>query len=95
MTNTETIAANSNTKATTPRHIWMAQVFALAQVSMDDAEAHCTRSRLNRWFNAGEPVWMAAESLRLMVTNGQREERVEREMNYLNGKMKVSDGRHG
>jgi len=84
------IAAHSNTRETTPRHIWMAQVFELADVSMDDMERYCTRERLNRWCSAGEPVWMAANSLRQMVEGGKRHERIERETNYLAGKMKVN-----
>lgn len=92
MFDTNTIAMNSNTSETTPCHIWMAQVFALAQVSMDDAEAFCGRARIGGWYSAGEPVWMAADSLKVFVRDGKRHERNDREVSFLAGKMKVNHG---
>jgi hypothetical protein len=89
MLTADTIAKNSNTRATTPRLIWIDQVIALAGVQVEEMERFCSRRRINRWFLAGEPVWMAADSLRLMVVNGKREERADRETNYLAGKLKV------
>lgn len=89
MTNTKTIAANANTGDTTPRHIWMHQVFTLANVSVKDAVKFCGRARLNLWHSSGEPVWMAADGLRIAIENGKRDERNNREVSYLAGKMKV------
>lgn len=90
MVTSDIIAAHGNTCETTPRHIWMHAVFELAGASMDDMETFCTRARLNRWYRAGEPVWMAADSLAKFVADGKRHERIDREVNYLAGKMKVS-----
>lgn len=87
----DTRRLNSNTCETTPCHIWMSQVIDLARVSSADVEQFCGRDRLGRWFSAGEPVWMAAESLRFMVETAKRESKAERETNYLAGKMKVLD----
>ncbi len=84
------IAAHSNTCATTPRHIWMHQVVTLADVSHEDMETYCTRERMNRAYSLGEPVYMAANTLKHFVANGKRHARVERETNYLAGKMKVT-----
>lgn len=89
MLTTQVIAENSNTRETTPRHIWMHSVFTVAQVSMVDVEAYCGRARLNRWYDAGEPVWMAADSLRSFVNDGKRHDRNDREVAFLAGKMKV------
>lgn len=61
-----------------------------AQVSMEDAEAFCGRARIGSWYSAGEPVWMAADSLKSFVRDGKRHERIDREVAYLAGKMKVS-----
>jgi hypothetical protein len=86
------IAEHGNTRETTPRHIWMHEVITLASVSIDDMERYFTRARLNRAYYAGEPVWMAADAVSQFVCTGKREDRIEREVNYLAGKMKVSDG---
>jgi len=84
------IAANSNTRETTPSHIWTSQVLQLADVSFEDMANYFTRERLSRAYSAGEPVWMAADALRVFVRDGKRHERIEREANYLAGKMKVN-----
>lgn len=90
MLTADTIAANSNTRETTPYHIWSSQVLDLANVSFVDMERLFTRERLSRAYSAGEPVWMAADALKSFVRDAKRHERVEREVNYLAGKMKVS-----
>ncbi len=90
MITADTIAKHGNTCVTTPRHIWLSQVVQLAEVSWRDMLCYCGLDRLSRWGSAGEPVWMAADSLRKFVVDGRRLERIERESNYLAGKMKVS-----
>lgn len=65
-------AVHTGTCSTTPAHIWVATVVELAGVSVEQMETHCTRARLHRWYAAGEPTWMAAESLRTMVSLGER-----------------------
>lgn len=80
---------NTSTSATTHCNIWMHEVITTAGVGVEDMERFCGRERVMRWFKAGEPVWMAADSLRHMVVTGKRYERADREVNYLNGKMKV------
>jgi hypothetical protein len=79
----ETIALNSNTRETTPFHIWITQVFDLAKVSREDAGQYCGHDRINRWANDNMPVWMAASSLRKFVADGKRHERYEREADGL------------
>jgi hypothetical protein len=58
-------AANA-TKATMPCHIWMHEVEAAAiaaGVSGDWLRESEQRARMNRYQSAGEPVWMAADSM--------------------------------
>jgi hypothetical protein len=81
---------HTGTKDTMPMHQWVSSVIEAAGVSVDDAERLVTRERLHLWFRTGEPVWMAADSARHMVSIGKRHERAEREVNYLYDKMKVS-----
>lgn len=85
------IANNSNTCETTPRHIWLSQVLQLAEVSWVDMLRYCGLERLSRWGSAGEPVWMAADSLRKFVANGVREERADRETKFLAKQVKVGN----
>lgn len=90
MSNEKRMKLNANTLATTPRHIWMSQVFALALVTRKDANKYCTRERINRWASDFMPVWMAADSLRAFVEGGKRAELEHQETNYLASKMKVN-----
>lgn len=71
--------SNTSTSATTPAHIWVHEVVTLAA---------CGRDRVLMWYDAGEPVWMAADSLRHFVKSGKTHARAEREINYLDGKIK-------
>lgn len=90
MLTADTIAMHSNTRATTPWTIWSSQVLELARVSCEDMEQYFTRERLSRAYSMGEAVWMAADAVAFLVTNGKREDRNEREANYLAGKMRVT-----
>jgi len=53
------MAQHDNTKETTPYTIWLDSVLGLAAASVADMEKYATRERLVRWYQAGEPVWMA------------------------------------
>lgn len=60
------------TNETTPRHIWMSEVESEALRLSPGCDAELfrdvdVRCKLNRWYDAGEPVWMAASGLRDMV----------------------------
>lgn len=80
--------SNTSTSATTPAHIWVHEVVTLAAVSVEEMESYCGRDRVLMWYDAGEPVWMAADSLRHFVKSGKTHARAEREINYLDGKIK-------
>lgn len=86
------IAEHSNTCETTPRHHWLSQVIQLADVSWDDMITYCTLERLSRWGSAGEPVWMAADSLRKLVHDGKREERANRELSFMRKALRAGKG---
>ncbi len=60
---------NNATNETCPIHIWMHESVVDAGVSVEQADAAVTRERLIRWYNAGEPVWMAAQSIKIMVND--------------------------
>ena len=53
------------TRESTPPHIWWSNVLDLAGVTHAQSLPH--RERVNRWYQAGEPAWMAADGLRLLV----------------------------
>ncbi len=59
------------TNETMPWHLWLDAVLGEAGTSVEDAAPH--RVRLRRSFQAGEPVWMAAEGLRFCVDRMRRE----------------------
>lgn len=54
------------TRDTTPWHIWHAAVIEIAGVSVDEARA-AARARIQSWYQAGEPAWMAADALLAFV----------------------------
>lgn len=85
MTNT----TNTSTKSTTPCIIWMHEVVTLAGVQVEQMEQYCGRDRLLRWYGDEMPVWMAADSLRSFVLIGSRNDRAEREVNFLASQLKV------
>jgi len=53
------------TRESTPLHIWWSNVLDLAGVTHAQSLTH--RAQVNRWYQAGEPAWMAADGLRLLV----------------------------
>lgn len=77
------------TKETASLRDWRSAVLEIAGVTEADVDRIVTRERLVRWFDAGEPVWMAADSLRQTVRDGLRHEKADREANYLYSKMAV------
>lgn len=68
-------------RETMPWHIWHHEVLCAAGISAKDAELH--RERLQRWYQAGEPVWMAADGLRQVAT------RVARELQHDDGRAAI------
>lgn len=57
------------TRESTPLHIWWSNVLDLAGVTHAQSLPH--RSQVNRWYQAGEPAWMAADGLRLLARKNQ------------------------
>lgn len=56
------------TKDTTPFHIWSHEVELAAIHAGADAEAvRAVRGKLRAWYNAGEPIWMAADGLKQLA----------------------------
>jgi hypothetical protein len=53
------------TRESTPLHIWWSNVLDLAGVTHAQSLPH--RAQVNRWYQAGEPAWMAADGLRLLA----------------------------
>ena len=68
---------NESTQETCPRHIWIHEMICAAGVTVEQTEPW--RSRLNLWYNTGEPVWMAADSLRFAVRQRAIADRAERD----------------
>lgn len=74
---------NTGTCETMSLTHWRSAVLEEAHVSEDDADQYATRERVTRWFNAGEPVWMAAESLRTCVKYARLAERADGDVVFL------------
>jgi hypothetical protein len=56
--------SGNGTKATMPLHIWMHSVELTAiRHGASVAGVESAHAKIVSWFNAGEPVWMAAGSL--------------------------------
>lgn len=53
------------TRESTPLHIWWSNVLDLAGVTHAQSLPH--RAQVNRWYQAGEPAWMAADGLRTLA----------------------------
>ena len=69
---------NNSTRATCPGHIWLHEVTLAAIALGADAEGcRAHKARVLGWGGAGEPVWMAAESLAFLVRQGAVEARLE------------------
>jgi hypothetical protein len=71
---------DEGTSDTVPRHIWTHEVELTAARAVPNADPKVfkrpeTRSMLMRWYNAGEPMWMAAESLAMMASDEATEKR--------------------
>lgn len=72
---------DTGTNDTMPKHHWMHNVITGAGVTVEWAEKH--HERLTRWFNEGEQVWIATDSLRTMAKYEAIDERAEKESNFL------------
>jgi hypothetical protein len=71
---------DEGTSDTVPRHIWTHEVELTAARAVPNADPKVfkrpeTRSMLMRWYNAGEPMWMAAESLAMLASDDATEKR--------------------
>lgn len=75
--------SNTGNSETMSCHQWVSAVVTSAGVSVDDMERYCTRERMHMMFNAGEPVWMAADALKHWVRNGKRSDRNDSEVDGL------------
>jgi hypothetical protein len=85
-------ARNESTFETCPKHIWKHEVVisAIAQgadgVLCDEIANTIVGSgqkRLSLWYHAGEPVWMAAETLATMAKQRAIHARADREVSHL------------
>jgi hypothetical protein len=85
-----TNASNTGTCETMPCHQWVSAVVDVAKVSVADMEAYCTRARMHMMFNAGEPVWMAADALKTWVRIGKRADRADSEVDGLRRAVRAS-----
>lgn len=71
---------DEGTGDTVPRHIWTHEVELTASRAVPGIDPKFfkkpeTRSRIMRWYNAGEPMWMAAESLAMIASDEATEKR--------------------
>lgn len=63
------------TSATTPRHLWMDTVTTAAialGIGPEWLRESQQRGRLNRYYSAGEPAWMAVDAIRQFWSGLQR-----------------------
>jgi hypothetical protein len=76
---------NTSTNETCPRHIWQHEVSTLAIRA--GADADIVRDLIKdvgvRWYNAGEPVWMAAHDIAVIAKRRKLEQRADREVAVL------------
>ena len=76
---------NTSTKVGCPLQIWKHEVQMAAIAQGADAEI-IRETEVNqmvvRWYGAGEPVWMAAESLAFVAKRRAAERRAEGEADY-------------
>ena len=73
---------NAATKDTTPWTIWFDAVVCAAKVGVHDIAPE-VRARMQRAYQAGEAVWMAADELTLRVRQGTLAHREGAEMRVL------------
>jgi hypothetical protein len=62
---------------TTPLHIWLHNLMMEAHASAEQLGPY--RERMVRAYNAGEPVWMAADELKLRLRQRAIEEQADAE----------------
>ncbi len=68
--------SGNGTKVTMPMHIWMHSVELTAiRHGASVAGVESAHGKLVAWFNAGEPVWMAAGSLLQLARGFDRAKR--------------------
>lgn len=76
---------NESRRNSCPLHIWKHEVCLAAIGKGADAEL-VRDAEINamvlRWYEAGEPVWMAAESLAFLVKQREKLKRAEAEADY-------------
>jgi hypothetical protein len=76
---------NTSTNETCPRHIWQHEVSTLAIRA--GADADIVRELIKdvgvRWYNAGEPVWMAAHDIAVIAKRRKVERSAVREVDAL------------
>jgi hypothetical protein len=79
------------TKTTVPFHIWKhnVQIAAIAQgapgelvMQLGDEITACGQPRLALWYNTGEPIWMAAQSLAFLAKGHALHARAESDLNF-------------
>lgn len=72
------------TKETMPRHIWIHEVTMAAIGAGAAAEGiQELKAKLIMWYEAGEPVWMAASGIAQMVKSRAVHVRAEKEASNL------------
>lgn len=65
------------TNETAPWHLWRYAVLAVSDATAADGRAHA--EKLTRWYQAGEPVWMAADGLRQLVRGARLAKQADRD----------------
>lgn len=82
---------DTGTNDTMPKHHWLHNVLAEAGVTAEQAKTEA--ERLTRWYNAGEPVWMAANGLREFFQDRAIHEREDRD--WSGAKAAIRTGNRG
>jgi hypothetical protein len=78
------------TRETTPWHIWFDNVCTAAiAAGTDGAIVQELKPTALKWYQAGEPVWMAADGLRFVAKRRVIEARAERETNGLRARIRA------
>ena len=74
--------------ASMPFHHWKHNVMTAAKASHDEAQPF--NDKLQRWFAAGEPIWLAAAGLKHLVKGKRIHDRAEREHKALRGLIRTA-----
>lgn len=69
------------TSETAPFTLWVHAVIGHVGCQVIDTKQH--RARLQLWYRSGEPVWMAADSLRAFIDGSRRAEREDRDARVI------------